>query len=274
MPGNTLIQWTGKAAIAWICLTMIGCGHVQRRREARRERREIRAAGDGRKLAADQKAEIQVALGRSFESNRDYDKAMAAYREAAQTAPKRPEPRIRMAVLLDRMGRFTEAAPHYEAALKASPGDASIYCDRGYSLCLQGRDAEGEAALRQAIAIKPDLARAHNNLAAVLGRAGRAEEALAEFRKGGCSAPDAHLNLAFALGQARKFGEARAQVELARGLAPDAPGVVEEVARFEKLIARAEMAKPADRPPTADASVMTAGRVVIPRPQPPKTSQE
>jgi len=226
-----------EAFIVVLCVTFAGCGHTSRFKSRR-----DRAEGHG--LAAGQTAEIQIAMGRSFEAEGDYDKAMAAYGEAARTAPKRAEPQIRTAILLDRLGRFAEAAPYYNAALKASPGNAEIYADRGYSLCLQGRDAEGEVALRQAIVIEPRLARAHNNLGALLARAGRTDDALAEFRKAGCPESDAQLNLAFSLGQGRRWNEARKHLEIAKRAAPSTSEAGEGVAHLEALIARAETMKP------------------------------
>lgn len=238
-------------------LTVAGCGHTSRFR-SRRDRAEVDARHG---LNAGQTAEIQIAMGRSFEAEGDYDKAVAAYREAIQTAPERYEPRLRMAILFDRLGRFTEAAPYYKAALKASPGNAEIYADRGYSLCLQGQDAEGEVALRQAIAIEPRLARAHNNLGTLLARAGRADDALAEFRKAGCRESDAQLNLAFALGQGRRWDKARKHLELAKQAAPSAKGVGEDAAHLEALIARAETMKPGGTgiAATADRAVVRTG---------------
>jgi Flp pilus assembly protein TadD len=245
------------ALILVLCATLIGCGHTSRFRSRR-----DRAEADRRHgLEAGQTAEIQLAMGRSFEAEGDYDKAMAAYREAAQTDPKRHEPQIRIAILLDRLGRFAEAVPYYNAALKASPGNAEVYADRGYSLCLQGRDSEGEVSLRQAIAIEPRLARAHNNLGALLARAGRTADALAEFRKAGCPETDAQLNLAFALGQGGRWDEARKHLEIARRAAPSAKAVGEDAAHLEALIARAEMVKTGGTglAATSDPAVVTTG---------------
>lgn len=242
------------AFIVILCVTFAGCGHTSRFKSRRDQ-----AQGHG--LAANQTAEIQLAMGRSLEAEGEFDKAIAAYREAAQTEPNRYEPRLRTAILLDRFGRFTEAAPHYMAALKASPGNAEIYADRGYSLCIQGRDAEGEVALRQAIAIEPRLARAHNNLAALLARSGRTDDALAEFRKAGCPESDAQLNLAFALGQGRRWDEAKKHLEIAKQAAPSAKAISEDVAHLEALITRAETvnSRGTGFDATSDSAVVTTG---------------
>jgi Flp pilus assembly protein TadD len=234
------------AAIACAILAIAGCGHFRMKR-----------AGESAKLSPSQTAEIQVALGRSLESEGDVEKAMEAYRLAIRIDPKRADAHVRLAVALDRLGRFSEAAPHYDAALKARPGDAEIFCDRGYSLALQGRDQEAEAALRQAIAKDPRLARAHNNLGLLLGRAGKSDEAMAEFRKAGCSEADAHLNLAVALGESRRWDDARRHVASARSLGGNTVEANSGAAQIEALIAGAETRS--SRAATLDKEVQTAG---------------
>lgn len=234
--------------VAAFALMIAGCGQLPKWGS--------HDGGDVRKLAGGAASDIQIALGRSLESEGDLDKAMLAYREAIRLDPKRADAHVRMAIILDRAGRFAEAVPHYEAALKARPGDAEIFCDRGYSLCLQSKNVEAEVALRQAIAKNPDLARAHNNLGLLLGRTNRPDAALAEFRQAGCPEADAHLNLAFALGQDRKWAEARRHLELARGLGANAPAVDQGVADLASLIARAESGHATS--PT-DPAVITAG---------------
>lgn len=236
------------AVIAAACLAIVGCGQVPRVASRRGD-------GDAKALAPAQAADIQVALGRSLEAQGDFEKAMAAYREAARRDPKRADAPLRLAILLDRAGRFAESAPCYAAALKASPGDPEIFCDRGYSLGLQGRNAEAEAALRQALAKKPDLARAHNNLGLLLGRTNRPDEALDEFRRAGCREADARLNLAFALSLDHKWDEAKKHVAIARGLDPKRPEVGEGAAEIDALIAKAEGAGETD----VDGGVLRAG---------------
>ena len=225
------------------CFSIAGCGQMPLRKE--REAKNVKPAAA---------ADVQVALGRSFEEQGDFDKAIAAYREAARRDPKRVDAPLRVAILLDRAGRFAESSPYYAAALKASPGNAEIFCDRGYSLALQGKDAEAEAMLRQAIAKKPDLARAHNNLGVLLGRTKRAEESLAEFRKAGNPEHEAELNLAFALSLDQQWSDAKAHLVIAKSLDPKTFDPGQAGAEIRTLIARGETAAKAD-----DGLVRTAG---------------
>src|SRR5215210_7793225 len=105
---------------------------------------------------------------------------MAAYQDALRRDAHRADAYLRLAVLNDRQGKFSESAELYQQALSARPGDPDIYSDKGYSLYLQRRWAEAEMSLRQAIVLKPDHARAHNNLGLVLAHTGRLEPALEE----------------------------------------------------------------------------------------------
>jgi Flp pilus assembly protein TadD len=114
-------------------------------------------------------------------------------------------------------------------------------------------------ALRQAIALNPEHARAHNNLGVLLGRTGKADEGLAEFRKAGLSDSDAHLNLAFALGQDRKWPEARQHIAMARAAGIADPIVDSEVKGLEAMIGQAEATAP-----TFDATVVPASGVTSP----------
>jgi Tfp pilus assembly protein PilF len=95
-----------------------------------------------------------------------------------------------------------------------------VACNYGFSLYLQGRHAEAEAALRQALARQPENATAHNNLGLVLARTGRPAEALAEFRRAGCNDADAHINLAAGLTFQKALPEARAEYERALAMDP------------------------------------------------------
>src|SRR5262249_24185289 len=83
-----------------------------------------------------------------------------------------------------------------------------------------------EAALREALRLKPDFPGAHNNLAAALMDQGRSKEAEAACRTAIRLKPDfpeAHYNLGYALGAQGRPKEAEAACRAAIGLKPDYP---------------------------------------------------
>ena len=174
--------------LALICLTS-GC-HQADRAETRR----TLLSTSPEKIGRRQNANVQVAMGRTSEQGGNLETAIAAYTEALKNDPHRADANQRLAVVHDRLGRFQESAGYYAKALAEAPGDAEIFCDKGYSLYLQRRWAEAEICLRQSIALKPKLARAHSNLGLLLVRDEKVDEALAEFRAAGCrpgqSAPE------------------------------------------------------------------------------------
>jgi Flp pilus assembly protein TadD len=105
----------------------------------------------------------------------------------------------RLAILLDRQGKFDQSAKYFLAALKADPENAEILCDYGYSRFVQGDLATAEKSLRRAVELAPDLARANNNLALVLARLEHEDEALKHFKLAGATASQASRNLQYAL---------------------------------------------------------------------------
>jgi Tfp pilus assembly protein PilF len=194
---------------------------------------------------ARQAADVQVAMGRSLESQGEPARALAAYQEALKRDPSRADAALRIAAALDHQGKFTESAEYYRKAEAAQPNSADVACNHGYSLYLQQRWPEAEAALRQALARQPDHRRAHNNLGLVLARAGRPDEALAEFRKAGLDEADARANLAFARTLEKDLIEARAQYERALTADPSSPTAKKGLQELRAVQARADQPAPA-----------------------------
>ena len=185
-------------------------------------------------------ADVQVAFGRSLEKQGQFEQAGNAYQQALKKDPSRSDAYVRLAILNDRQGRFAESAELYRKALKAQPGSADIYCNMGYSLYLQHRWDEAEMNLAQAIALNPNHRRAHNNLGLVLAQKGRPNEALAEFRKGGCPEADAQANVAFGLTLARRWPEARGYYESALLADPQSPAARQGLQQLDVLMAKAD----------------------------------
>lgn len=210
---------------------------------------------NGGRINDRQTADVQVALGRTYEKRGQADQALAAYAEAVKHDPKRTDAYARLAILNDRQGKFKESAELYRKALQTSPGNPDIFCDMGYSMYLQRRWAEAEMNLQQALVLKPDHARAHNNLGLVLAQTDRPEDALSHFRKAGTEA-EAHLNLAFALTLDRHWEEARAQYELALSANPSLEQAKNGLRELDKLLAKTSRPNPSPGPNPPRATVV------------------
>jgi tetratricopeptide (TPR) repeat protein len=233
-------------AIGMIC-GLVGCQHLEPSQPKPSLSRDSSAAGGqgqsselGGKLTPAQEADILIAFARAAERRGDLDQAMSIYRDALTRDGRRADAYVRLAVLHDRQGRFRESADLYQKALQLKPGDAEIYCDKGYSLYLQQQWPESEMILRQAIALAPDLRRAHNNLALVLTHVNRREEALAEFRRAGNDTAEAHCNLAFALTMDRQWQGAREHYKLALAAKPSSKTIQPRLQQLDALVARLE----------------------------------
>jgi len=233
--------------------------------------------GGGTTITPAQEADVQISMGRAAEQQGNLDQAMAAYRAALDRDRRRADAYARMAIVNDKQGKFRESADLYRKALAMHPGDPDIFCDIGYSLYLQRRWAEAEMNLRQAIAVNPEHLRAHNNLALLLARDNRLDDALAEFRRAGNDTVQAHLNLAFALTTDQRWESARAEYKRALALDPSSQLASTRLAELDNLLAKRD---PASAPEGArrDPALLTTA-TVAPRPRrelagPTPTSQQ
>jgi Flp pilus assembly protein TadD len=98
-------------------------------------------------------------------------------------------------------GRFAEATPHLEAALRIAPDDLDTRYNLANALARQGRLEEAVSCYIGILRVRPDAAFVHNNLGIALAQLGRMGEAVAHFREAVRIKPD--------------FPEARANLEKA-----------------------------------------------------------
>lgn len=190
------------------------------------------------RLTKRQITDVQLSVARSLELQGETERAMDAYRKAVENAPARSTGSWRLAVLHDRQNQLHESGSLYQQALKLDPNNPDIHCDYGYSLYLQRRWAEAEMHLRQAIAIKSDYPRAHNNLGLLLAQTERFGEALSEFQHSGCSETDAHANLAFVSMLNHNWDQARREYQLALHANPNSAAARTGVENLEALVAK------------------------------------
>src|SRR4051812_10258489 len=111
-------SWPGPLAVALGALSLLaGCRHPGGP-----------PAGDGlsaggkreqSELTPRQRADVQIAYARSLEKRGEQDQALARYQDAVQQDPDRGDAWLRLAVLHDRQGKFSESAEMYRKALAA-----------------------------------------------------------------------------------------------------------------------------------------------------------
>jgi Flp pilus assembly protein TadD/peroxiredoxin len=126
--------------------------------------------------------------------------------------------------LLDQ-GLEAAAVVAFERAAQANPGAPTLY-RLGTLLAKTGETGRAQAAYERALALKPDLAEASNDLGALLAQGGNMDGAIARFRTALAATPDypdALNNLGYALLLTGHDAEARTLYEKALALQPDFP---------------------------------------------------
>ena len=125
---------------------------------------------------------------------------------------------------LQNAGRLPEAEGLYRRALALNPDLPRAHNNLGAVLQGLGRFDEAAACHRAALALKPDYAEAQMNLGAALHQLGRLEEAMVSYRATLALRPDhagAHANLGLALERAGALDEAVAHTQAALAGQPD-----------------------------------------------------
>jgi len=122
-----------------------------------------------------------------------------------------------------------------------SPNNSAGYCNLGIALERAGRVQEAIAQFEQSLRLKRDSAEAHNDLGLVLWRRGKVEEAIEHYDRALKIKPDfaeAHYNLGLALAQIGKASEAIGHYEQAIRIWP---GFAE--AHYSLALALAQLGK-------------------------------
>ena len=121
------------------------------------------------------------------------DDAAARLEDALRQRPDYPEARHNLAVVERRLGRLDAAAARFEALLNERPATAETLHQLGLVRRSQGRLDDATQTLRRALdrlpAASPLEAVVRTDLAVVLGRAGRPDDALRELERALALAP-------------------------------------------------------------------------------------
>jgi Flp pilus assembly protein TadD len=109
--------------------------------------------------------------------------ALEEWRVAQWVNADRPEGHMNLGWLHAVQGDLAGARTSYEAALRIEPGFVPAYINLADVLRAQGRDDEGEKALRKALERDPRNAQVHHSLGLLLVRQRRLPEALGALRQ-------------------------------------------------------------------------------------------
>jgi tetratricopeptide (TPR) repeat protein len=143
-----------------------------------------------------------------------------------------------LATALMQEGQVAEALTHIQRAIELTPKDENLYFTLGNALTRASRFPEAAAAYEHAIAINPAFAEAHENLGTLLTSRGRPQDALPHFERAADLMPNSaviHNNLGSALAQLRRYPEAMQHVRRALALRPDYEPALDNLKKLQQL---------------------------------------
>ena len=126
--------------------------------------------------------------------------------------------------MLDRQGRFAEAATAYRRVLAVEPRNADVLHSLGVALAKMGLPQDAVGCLAAAVQIQPRNFAWQINLGSALSALGRHPEAVACYERASALKPDlaaAHRGRGLALLRIGRFEDAASSLERALRLAPD-----------------------------------------------------
>ena len=147
-----------------------------------------------------------------------FARAAAEYEAVQRTNFDRPEARTSLGTFYARRERVEAAEEALRSAIALEPRHVPAYVNLADLYRSHARDAEGEAILREGLAIMPDDPTLHHVLGLTLVRLKRPEDALAELARAAALAPqDARFAYVYAVGlySQKKLQEALAEIDRA-----------------------------------------------------------
>jgi tetratricopeptide (TPR) repeat protein len=169
---------------------------------------------DAPKVDAPLTANIRFAAGQVAESQGDFHRAITQYEAAFKLDHTASVPLLRLGMIYTQLGQFDDAVNAWNRYIKATNGDASGYCDLGYTLELAQRFNEAEGAYKTAIAREPRKETARVDYGLMLARRGRMKEATEQLQTV-LTPAEVHYNLASVLESEGKKEDARFEYEQA-----------------------------------------------------------
>jgi tetratricopeptide (TPR) repeat protein len=178
----------------------------------------------------------QNQLGQELLKAGKLTEAAAHFEWAVRLKPDYAEPHSDLGNVLSQEGKLSDAIAHYEQALRIKPNYAEAHYNLGNALLREGKLSDAIAHYKQALRIKPNDAEAHYNLGLALAQAGRVQEAMEQWQQTLRIQPDyaeAHCNLGMALAQAGRIPEAVEHYKQALRIKPDLTQAQNALARLQ-----------------------------------------
>jgi Flp pilus assembly protein TadD len=139
---------------------------------------------------------ILAAYGKTLAAMNQPQDALPYLEKAANLDSQNVQTLSATGVVQDQLGHPEQARLRYEAALKLAPGNAILLNNYGLSRACAGDLPKAEELLRRATAVPGATAQMRQNLALVLGLAGKFAEA-GSVSRGDMPASDTETNMAY-----------------------------------------------------------------------------
>jgi tetratricopeptide (TPR) repeat protein len=156
--------------------------------------------------------ESYVAEGTRYAAERQYDKAVYAFKQAIRLDPAMAAAHLGLGSMYHNMGRPADAVEPLTTAVRLEPQNAIAHLNLGVTLAMLRRADEAMVELNEARRLDPSSARIHNEVGNALDNGfGQMDAALAEYREAARldpRVPAVHHNIGLMLMRLGRFNEA------------------------------------------------------------------
>jgi tetratricopeptide (TPR) repeat protein/mono/diheme cytochrome c family protein len=183
-------------------------------------------------------AEHRAFLGGAYLEIGRFDDAIPHLQAAIRLDERLAGAHADLGTALMARGRLADALAHLQRAVALAPTDEGMHFNLGNGLKAAGRPAEAAAAYARALSLNPDFADARVNLGVLLFTSGRAREAVPHFERAVRLRPNSaviHTNFSSVLAASGRYPEALRHARRALELNPSYGPALENLARLERL---------------------------------------
>ena len=203
-----------------------------------RDQRENIALAESRVREEPNVAEYRAVLGGSYVEAGRFADAIPHLEAALRLDAKNAATHNYLGVALMSLNRVAPALSSFQRAGALDPRDERIPFNVGNALSMLGRRAEAVSAYRRSLAINPDFLDAHVNLAIVESSRGNAQAAIQHYSRAIALQPNSaviHSNFGGALAAAGRYQEALRHTRRALDLEPGYPPALDNLRRLERM---------------------------------------
>ena len=192
---------------------------------------EVLTPADPADIAAEMEIELNSMIAQAHRQHRagNVDKAESLYRQVLHFDDTHVVANNLLGLLYLQTKRANEAADHIRKALAVMPDDAQAHSNLALALNDVGLQGEAEKAFLKSLELNPNNPRVYNNLGGVYITIGRINDAISCFEHALALFPNSaeiHFNLGNALMHLKRFDDAIPSFERCLALQPDfGPGL-------------------------------------------------